>query len=705
MAIQDQANIAEPHIADGRMASGFRPDVAGFGAADGASWLTTIRTRLFSAFSASSLATILACAIGIALFARVGNLFDTTVQTGVQQFGGTVRLREQAMQIANATATFAGAADRAQLKVAEAVIARARESVTDELKELRTTGMAVKATELDGVFAELFNNFTVLQTITNRRIEAREPRAALSAAVLTDIAALDNLVNPGFYGDALDLSISIQGDPIEEKSDALAAKRAEWSSAVERLQHMLQFRVAASTASSILAETSEVQSTKSVDAEEARFNDVAKTVDRFRSAFGGDNSPIAKATTRLLASGRGDRGLFSLRRNELAAIAAEDALIAPSRKMARDLSASLKELVAQERSEMDNAARRSHDQLRWAQKMLFFIAVVSLAASLAIVIGYVVRRIIGRLSRITHAMTRLAAGDRDTPVPALDDRDEIGDMARALQVFKDQAIAMNRLTARVTSNIRQVAIAATQASSAVGQVSDGSKTQLGALEQSAVALEQSAGAIADVAKSTEQASEQARRAATLVASGIAQMEDMVEIVLAISQNSAQIRKIADAISQIANQTNMLSLNAAIEAARAGTHGKGFSVVAEEVRKLAENAGGLAREIADQVRQSTEQAEKGVDTVRQVSASMQALAGGVRESGNLSNNIASAMSEQQAIVADINRNVAKLTRIGQANAAAAEQITATMLDLSGLAETTRAAVEDFNTVGVWGGQQR
>jgi hypothetical protein len=239
---------------------------------------------------------------------------------------------------------------------------------------------------------------------------------------------------------------------------------------------------------------------------------------------------------------------------------------------------------------------------------------------------------------------------------------------------------------------------------AVGQVSDGSKAQLGALEQSATALEQSAEAITEVAKSTERASEQARHAASLVSSGIAQMDEMVQVVLAISQNSTQIRRIADAISHIAAQTNMLSLNAAIEAARAGEHGKGFSVVAEEVRKLAENAGRLAREIADQVRQSTEEAERGVAMVRQVSESMQALAGGVRESDNLTNSIAGAMSEQQAIVADINRNVAKLTRIGQANAAAAEEITATMIDLSTLAETTRVAVDDFNTLGVWGGQK-
>ncbi|HEX3953799.1 MAG TPA: methyl-accepting chemotaxis protein [Stellaceae bacterium] len=667
-------------------------------------WTTTIRARLLGAFFALSLATVIACAIGIALFVQIGDLFDQTVATGVRQYGGLVRLREQAVQLANASASFSGAADRDQLKAAQETIERAQATVKDELDGLRETGLTEEVAELDPVFAEILNNFKQLQTITIRRIEAREPRAALSAAALAQAALLDNLINPRFFGDALDLAISIQGDQIDDGADALAAKRTAWAADVQRLQEMLQFRVATSAASAILAETSELSNAKGIDADEARFADVARTIEKFRAAFGDNNSPVAKAAAKLIGIGRGDGGLFSLRRKELAAIVDENNIAEPTQKMAHRLASQLRDTVKDERAAMDATAQRSHEQLAWAKKVLFLIAVGSLLASLAIILGYVARRITGRLLMLTRSMTRLAAGDREAPVPALTDRDEIGDMARALQVFKDQAVAMNELTERVIANIRQVAIAATQASTAVGQVSDGSKMQLTALEQSAGALGQSTEAISEVARSTERASEHSRRAADLVASGIAQMDEMVEIVLAISQNSTQIRRIANAIAQIANQTNMLSLNAAIEAARAGEHGKGFSVVAEEVRKLAENAGGLAREIADQVRQSTEQAEKGVDMVRQVSASMEGLAGGVRESDSLSNSIASAMSEQQVIVTDINSNLAKLTRIGQANATAAEEIAATMLDLSSLAETTRLAVEDFNTLGVWGGQQ-
>ena len=327
--------------------------------------------------------------------------------------------------------------------------------------------------------------------------------------------------------------------------------------------------------------------------------------------------------------------------------------------------------------------------------VLGIVGVVLAVVAVVLVVYHVTRPI----TRLTVSMTELAAGNKEVVVPSLDRADEIGDMARALGVFRDQAVAAQALTDRVTENIRRVAMAATQASSAISQVSDGSNIQLNALKQSATALEQSATAIAEVARSTQLASEHAKSAAKLVTDGIGQMGTMVEVVNAIQQNSGQINQIAGSISRIANQTNMLALNAAIEAARAGEHGKGFAVVAEEVRKLAENSGSLAEEIAGLVQNATEEAGRGVEMVQEVSGNMHRLADGVQQSDRLVGAIAAAMEEQQVTVNGINTNVAELTRIGQSNATAAEEITATMVDLSKLAERSRVDVEEFKKVGL------
>lgn len=339
-------------------------------------------------------------------------------------------------------------------------------------------------------------------------------------------------------------------------------------------------------------------------------------------------------------------------------------------------------------------------QAYFDQKLITMVVLAVIGVVLAIfAVVLVVYHITRPLTRITGAMTQLAAGNKDVVVPARDRGDEIGDMARALGVFQEQAAAAQGLTERVTENIRRVAMAATQASSAISQVSDGSNIQLNSLKQSAGALDQSAAAIAEVARSTQSASEQAKTAALLVTDGIGQMGTMVEVVNAISQNSDQVSQIAGAISRIASQTNMLALNAAIEAARAGEHGKGFAVVAEEVRKLAENSGNLAEEISGLVRHAADEAGRGVDTAQQVSGNMRQIADAVQQSDRLVGAIATAMEEQQATVNGINKNVAELTRIGQSNATAAEEITATMIDLSKLAERSRVDVEEFKKVGL------
>ncbi|MFD2261392.1 methyl-accepting chemotaxis protein [Lacibacterium aquatile] len=326
---------------------------------------------------------------------------------------------------------------------------------------------------------------------------------------------------------------------------------------------------------------------------------------------------------------------------------------------------------------------------------LLALSIGVIGAGVLIANWYVLSFKIARPVRdMAEAMRALADGHIGDEVQGTGRVGEIGMMARALKVFRAQAISSAELTDRVAQSIRQVATAANQASSAVSQVSDGSYTQLNALKQTAASLEQSSRAIADVARSTQLASEQAKNAADLAMGGIEQMADMVDIVTAIADSSAQVEQITGAIQRIAAQTNMLSLNAAIEAARAGEHGKGFAVVAEEVRKLADNSGALAQKIAVLVQQSTEATGRGVQMAEEVSGNMQRIAEGVKQSDRLVGAIAGAMEEQQATVGGINSNVFELTRIGQSNSTAAEEITATMVHLSKLADKTRIEVDQF-----------
>jgi methyl-accepting chemotaxis protein len=329
-------------------------------------------------------------------------------------------------------------------------------------------------------------------------------------------------------------------------------------------------------------------------------------------------------------------------------------------------------------------------------RVLAITALILAVAMTAIAVFLVVQVVTQPLNMVATAIARLAKGDVKAPVPQ-GRQDEIGEMAKAIQSFQKQAVAADALNAEVTQDVGRIAVAAGQASNAVSQVSDGSNVQLNSLRKTAGAVNQSTLAIADVAKNTHLASEQAAGAAALATDGMTRMSDMVSIVNVIAESSNKIHYIADAIARIASQTNMLSLNAAIEAARAGDHGKGFAVVAEEVRKLAENSASLAQEIRELVSRSTTQAGEGVDIAGDVSDKMRRISDAARQSDKLIGSIATAMAEQQAAITEINTSLNELTRIGQSNATAAEEITATMLDLSKLAGHSRAELDKFKEI--------
>lgn len=331
------------------------------------------------------------------------------------------------------------------------------------------------------------------------------------------------------------------------------------------------------------------------------------------------------------------------------------------------------------------------------------IAALGLGILILAFVWYVLNRTIARpIGRISLAMSALADGRLETPIPSVADRGEIGEMARTADVFKSNAVAMAELVEQIRGSARQVASAASQASSAIAQVSDGAHAQLDSLRHVSGSLSQSSDGIADVARSSQTASALARDAAARVAAGLEKMAEMVERVGTIAETSGEISQITESITRIASKTNMLSINAAIEAARAGEHGRGFAVVAEEVRKLSEDVGALARQIVQLTEQAREETRHGVETANRVSEDMQSIADGVRDNERAIAAIATAMEEQQATVAEVDNSVGELTRIGQSNATAAEEITATMIELSRLADDTRAQVERFDRGRVGGG---
>ncbi len=269
-----------------------------------------------------------------------------------------------------------------------------------------------------------------------------------------------------------------------------------------------------------------------------------------------------------------------------------------------------------------------------------------------------------------------------------------GDLAKLKENINQSLDGLGRSMRVINENTRQVAVAANQNSTAINQISDGAQNQMLAISQVVMAIRQAAASVQEVTNNTEAASHKSQQSVAIVREGKIKMDRMVEVVNSIAINSEKINKITDVIEGIANKTNLLSLNAAIEAARAGEHGKGFAVVAEEVGKLAANSAASTQEIALLVQQAVQDAKRAVETVNDVERDMLSIENGSVEMDGMLQRIADALEQQNAAVHGINANVVSLNQIAQSNAAAAEEITATIVGLVNVADNTRLEVEKF-----------
>ncbi|MFC7555608.1 methyl-accepting chemotaxis protein [Pseudoroseomonas wenyumeiae] len=290
-------------------------------------------------------------------------------------------------------------------------------------------------------------------------------------------------------------------------------------------------------------------------------------------------------------------------------------------------------------------------------------------------------------------MESLSRGQADVAVPGAGRTDQVGEMAAAVLVFRDTLLQGRRLSKQALEGARRTAVATNQASDAIGQISDGAMTQLSELRQLGEALAQAGDAIREVGRITQGSHDQTEAARLLLADSLRKIATLIEVVEAVGEDTARVTRIAATIGKVATQTNILAINAAIEAARAGEHGRGLAVVAEEVRALAVNTEALAQEIGEVVLQAGARAREGGQSATTVGTAMDELERLVGESARLSGATAIAMEQQQATVSSISERVEVLTRIGQSNATAAEEITVTMIDLSRLAAETRGAVEN------------
>jgi len=265
-----------------------------------------------------------------------------------------------------------------------------------------------------------------------------------------------------------------------------------------------------------------------------------------------------------------------------------------------------------------------------------------------------------------------------------------------LAVFITRGItrSLTRIIENLDTGASQVNEAAGQVAAASQQLAEGASEQASSLEETSSALEEMAAMTRTNAENAQKANELSTQAQKAASTGDETMGRLNSAMQAINESSNQISKIIKVIEEIAFQTNLLALNAAVEAARAGEHGKGFAVVADEVRNLAMRAAQAARETTDLIESSVQRAAEGTDVASEVGKGLAQIVEDVSSVSTLINGIARASEEQAQGVEQVNTAVSQMDKVTQQNAANAEESSSAAQELSAQALTMKGVVEEL-----------
>ncbi len=352
-------------------------------------------------------------------------------------------------------------------------------------------------------------------------------------------------------------------------------------------------------------------------------------------------------------------------------------------------------------------------------KTLGFISFVVLL--LLMIMGWLITNSITRpLDATVDAMREIGMGDGDLTVRLSElGRDEVTEVAKYFNAFINK---IQSLVTDVKGSVDLVAAAAGQMSATSEQAFYNQENQAKETDQVATAMNEMNTSFLDVARNASAASvaanstdkatlagrDNVKKATAAITRLANQVHESTKVINELSDDSSNIGTVLDVIRSVSEQTNLLALNAAIEAARAGEAGRGFAVVADEVRSLASRTHESTEEINRMVTRlqaraeqavtvmaaSIKETEETVSAVENTTASLDSIAQAVDRIRGMNQQIASAAEEQAAVAEDISQNLERLVQLTEENTLATEQTRVSSNDLAGLSERLQSQVMQF-----------
>lgn len=482
------------------------------------------------------------------------------------------------------------------------------------------------------------------------------------------------------------------------------------------------------------------------DLGEAR-NLLRRSGDRLRQELEADalaGSPVADDFTRLRAEvARTDAVLSDMELAENRTPSAFSSVARASQQLA-DQSQTLEEKLT---ADLVATSSSGVESIGWIKTVILILTLFVLLNAWAST-ARSRREITGRIDGITAAMRKLVGGDRSVAIPGLDRGDEIGEMARALAVFKDNAIEIARLQTlaaeaaqaelarqeekqRLREDLRaqkaqllkqladrfektvgdvvggvaaassQLQVTATSMASAAEQSAHQTGEVSSALSEASSGVTAAAAASDEFAMSIGEISRQAATSAELARAASEAAGSADATISALTDSAQQVGQIVELISSIAQRTNLLALNASIEAARGGEAGRGFAVVASEVKELAAQTSKATEAVARQIRAIQDSTGASVSALRsigqqieQLEATSVSIAAAVDQQSIAGQDLARSIDLAARSTDEVSSNIVHVRETTLATGAAASQVLTSSTELEQQAATLKAQMEEF-----------
>lgn len=340
------------------------------------------------------------------------------------------------------------------------------------------------------------------------------------------------------------------------------------------------------------------------------------------------------------------------------------------------------DIASQQLSGMSQGVKRGQLVLAIATVVVLLLGVL--------ISWWISRQITRPLNTTLVSAERIAKGDL-TGIQTTPRTDELGQLMNAVANMSDN---LRNMIGEIRLGVSQVSHAAAEISAGNTDLSSRTEQQAAAVEETAASMEQLSSTVKQNADNAHHASKLASEASQTAQVGGKQVNDVVATMEQISNSSKRIAEITSVINGIAFQTNILALNAAVEAARAGEQGRGFSVVASEVRSLAQRSAQAAKEIEGLIAESVDRVKSGAKLVENTGNTMQDIVKSVTNVRDIMGEIASASDEQSRGITQISQAIVEMDSTTQQNAALVEQSAAAADSLEDQATILTQAVEAF-----------